>query len=92
MEAPNYIRLNKTYLCFKSNLFYLLQEMRRKYQEECDILIPVTFGGDHIALDIPDDGVQTHNGWEIVPLQKPAVSASNIHVCTLLKLTVHDSA
>ena len=66
--------------------------MKRKYQQEYNIAFPITFGGDQIAFDILADGIRTHNGWEIVPLQKTAVSASNIHVCTLLKLTVHDSA
>ena len=47
----------------------------RKFQQEYDIAPSITFGGDHIALDIPDDGVQTDNGWEIRPLHKPHVSS-----------------
>ena len=52
---------------------FVLQVVKRKYQQEYDIAPPITFGGDHIALDIPEDGVQTDNGWEIVPLHKPHV-------------------
>ena len=47
---------------------------KRKYQQEYDIALPVTFGGDQVALDIPDDGTQTDNGWEVVPVQKAHVS------------------
>ena len=36
---------------------------------------PISFGGDHVALDIPNDGIQTGNGWEIKPLHKACVSA-----------------
>ena len=52
----------------------VFQVVRRKYQQEYDIAPPITFGGDHIALDIPDDGAQTDNGWEIKPLHKAHVS------------------
>ena len=52
--------------------------MRRKYQQEYDIAPTITFGDDHVALDIPDDGVQTNNGWEIKPLHKAHVSQYNI--------------
>ena len=52
----------------------ILQVAKRKYQQEYDIAPPITFGADHIALDIPEDGVQTDNGWQIVPLQKAQVS------------------
>ena len=52
----------------------VLQAVRRKYQQEYDIAPPITFGGDHVALDIPDDGAQTDNGWEIRPNYKPHVS------------------
>ena len=55
------------------NLF-VLQVVKRKYKQEYDIAPPITFGGDHVALDIPDDGTHTDNGWEIVPLQKARVS------------------
>ena len=47
---------------------------KRKYQQEYDIAPPVTFGADRIALDIPDDGVKTEYGWEIVPVHKAHVS------------------
>ena len=53
---------------------FVRQVVKRKFQQEYDIAPPITFGGDHIALDIPDDGVQTDNGWGIVPLHKPHVS------------------
>ena len=49
--------------------------VKRKYQQEYDIALSVTFDGDQVALDIPDDGTQTDNGWEIVPVQKPHVSS-----------------
>ena len=48
--------------------------MQRKYQQEYDIAPPITFGNDHITLDIPDDGAETENGWLIVPQYKPVVS------------------
>ena len=32
---------------------------KRKYQQEYDIAPPVTFDGDQVALDIPDDGIKT---------------------------------
>ena len=54
------------------NLF-VLQVVKRKYKQEYDIAPPITFGGDHVALDIPDDGTHTDSGWEIVPLQKTEV-------------------
>ena len=50
--------------------------VRRKYQQEYDIAPPITFGADHVALGIPDDGVQTDNGWEIVPVQRTQVKSS----------------
>ena len=53
---------------------FVLQVVQRKYMQEYDIAPTITFGGDHIALDIPEDGVQTDNGWVIVPLHKPHVS------------------
>ena len=57
----------------------VFQVVKRKYQQEYDIHVapPITFGGDHVALDIPDDGAQTDNGWEIKPLHKAHV---NLHV------------
>ena len=51
--------------------------MKRKYQQEYDIAPPITFSGDKVALDIPDDGTQTDNGWEIVPVQTAYVSPSS---------------
>ena len=49
--------------------------VKRKYQQEYDIAPEITFGSDHIALDIPDDGAKTDNGWEIVPVHKAHVSS-----------------
>ena len=54
---------------------FVLQVAGRKYQQEYDIAPPITFDGDHIALDIPDDGTKTDNEWEIVPMHKPRVSS-----------------
>ena len=54
---------------------FVLQVVKRKYQQEYDIAPPITFADDHVALDIPDDGTQTNNGWEIVPLHKTDVSS-----------------
>ena len=48
--------------------------MKRKYQQEYDIAPPISFSGDRISLDIPDDGVKLDNGWGIVPVQKAYVS------------------
>ena len=48
--------------------------MKRKYKQEYDIAPEITFGGDHIVLDIPDDGTKTDDGWEIVPAHKAQVS------------------
>ena len=50
--------------------------MKRKYPQVYDIAPPVKFG-DHIVLDIPDDGVEMNNGWRIVPLQRTIVSTIN---------------
>ena len=58
--------------------------MKRKYQQEYDIAPPITFAGDYVALDIPDDGTQTDNGWEIVPLQKARVSSTGRFACWIL--------
>ena len=53
----------------------VFQVMTEKYQQEYDVVPSIIFGdGDHIALDIPDEGVQTESGWEIKPLHKPHVS------------------
>ena len=54
---------------------FVLQVVNRKFQQEYDIAPPITFAGDHIALDIPHGGVQTDNGWEIVPVGKAHVSS-----------------
>ena len=48
--------------------------VRSQYQQKYDIALSITFDGDHVALDIPDDGTKTDNGWEIVPVQKAHVS------------------
>ena len=48
--------------------------MKRKYNQEYDVALPITFGDDHVALDIPDDGVKTDSGWEIVPVHEAIVS------------------
>ena len=55
--------------------------VKRKYNQEYDIAPPITFGGDHVALAIPDDGTRTESGWEIKPLHKACVSQ---HVLALL--------
>ena len=47
---------------------------KRKYQKEYDIAPAITIDGDHVALDIPEDGTQTVNGWEILPIHKAHVS------------------
>ena len=38
---------------------FVLQVVKRKYQQEYDIAPPITFAGDHVALDIPDDYTHT---------------------------------
>ena len=48
--------------------------VQRKYQQDYDIAPPITFGNDHITLDIPEDGTETSNGWRIVPQYIPVVS------------------
>ena len=50
--------------------------MMRKYRQEYDIAPQITFGADHVALDIPDDGTQKGNEWEIIPVHKTQVSVS----------------
>lgn len=47
--------------------------VKRKYRQEYDIAPPPTFDGDHVALDIPDDGVETNNGRRIIPLHMAKV-------------------
>ena len=54
---------------------FVIQVAKRKYEQEYDIAPPITFDGDHVALDIPDDGIQIENGWQILPLQKAHVSS-----------------
>ena len=51
-----------------------LQVVKRKYQKEYDIAPEITIDGDRVALDIPDDGTKTDNGWEIVPVHKAHAS------------------
>ena len=41
-----------------SNVF-VLQVVKRKYQQEYHIAPPITFASDHVALDIPDDYTHT---------------------------------
>ena len=60
---------------------FVFQAVKRKYRQEYDIAPPITFDDDRIALDIPDEGVQTDNGWEIVPAQKLHVSSNDRHMC-----------
>ena len=60
---------------------FVFQMVRKKFQQEYDIAPPITFDGDHIVLDIPDDGVHTDNGWKIVPVQKLRVSSNYRHRC-----------
>ena len=69
-------------ICLRNDDVFVLQVARKKFQQEYDIALPITFDGDHIALDIPDVGVQTDNGWEIVPVHKARVS-SNVDVCKI---------
>ena len=64
---------------------FVLQLVKEKFQQEYDIAPSIAFDGDRIALDIPDDGVVTDNGWNIVPLSRAQVSSrtySYIHLLT----------
>ena len=63
----------------------VFQVVERKYQEECDRSFPITFGtcADRVALDIPNDGTNTDNGWEIVPIHKAHVSPWRFGRCNL---------
>ena len=54
-------------------IFCLLQEVKKRYQQKYDIAPPITFHGDKVALEIPDDGTPTESGWEIVPAHKAHV-------------------
>ena len=56
----------------------MLQVVKKRYNQEYDIAPPITFGDDHVALDIPDDGVRTDSGWEIKPLHNARVSQYDI--------------
>ena len=51
---------------------------KRKYQQEYDIAPSITFDGDQVALDVPEDGTKTDNGWEIVPVQKAHASVVKV--------------
>ena len=65
-------------ICLKTMIWshvFVLQVVKRKFQQECDIAVPITFDGDHIALDIPNEGVHTGNGWDILPFYTPCVSS-----------------
>ena len=55
-------------------IVFVLQVVNKKYHQEHDIATPITFDGDDVALDIPDYGIQTDSGWEILPVQKAQVS------------------
>ena len=61
----------------KGNIF-VLKVAKRKYQQEYDIAPPITFDGDQVALDVPEDGTKTDNGWEIVPVQKAHASVVKV--------------
>ena len=56
---------------------------KRKYQQEYDIAPSITFDGDCIALDIPEDGTMTDNGWKIIPVHKAHVSSNDRHMCRI---------
>ena len=59
------VSAKKLYVCvsfLKDMCLYFRLHVKRKYQQEYDIAPPISFGGDHVALDIPDDGAQTDNG------------------------------
>ena len=58
---------------------FVPQVVKRKYNQEYDIAPTITFGDDHVALDISDDGVRTDSGWEVKPLHKAIVS-QKMHV------------
>ena len=49
--------------------------MKRKYHQEYDIAPAITFDDDCVALDIPDTGANTDNGWAIEPAHKAHVSS-----------------
>ena len=59
--------------------------VQRKYQQDYDIAPPITFGNDHITLDIPEDGTETSNGWRIVPQYIPMVTITTVEVRNLLQ-------
>ena len=63
----------------------VFQVMERKYQREYDRSSPITFGtfAECVALDIPNDGTNTDNGWEIVPVHKAHVSPWRFGRCSL---------
>ena len=42
---------------------YVIQVAKRKYQQEYDIAPSITFGGDHVALDIPDEQKMDGKKW-----------------------------
>ena len=48
--------------------------VKKKFQQKYDIAAEITIASDCLALNIPDDGISTDNGWEIVPSQKAHVS------------------
>ena len=48
--------------------------VKETFQQKYDIATEITIASDCLALDIPDDGILTDNGWKIVPSQKVHVS------------------
>ena len=64
--------------------------MKSEFQHQRhDIALPITFGGDRIALDIPVDGTETNDkGWKIEPLYKPQVSIGRFACNKLLLLSI----
>ena len=59
---------------------------KRRYQQEYDIAPAITFEGNCVALEIPEDGTYTDNGWDIVPVHMAHVSPSSSNI-QLLDLT-----
>ena len=84
------VSTNKIISFYLEDIFKLmsvLQVVKEKYQQDYDLAVPITFAGDYVALDIPDDGVRTDNGWEVRPLYRAHVSLHSI----LFKLLICDS-
>ena len=64
----------------------VFQVVERKYQREYERSSPIAFGAcaDRVTLNIPDDGTNTDNGWEIVPIHKAHVSPWRCNVSLLI--------